>query len=127
MAQTRPIQRTIDALAALRAEPVSEPIGEIVERTEHHAISGADMGIGCTDGYINYKLKSAELYATALEKLPVGTKIYTAPQSAVPLTDERVAEIVGACTTDDNGYDIWCHGTLVARMVEAAHGIGEQQ
>ena len=45
---------------------------------------------------------------------------YVAPQRTwVGLTDEERAVIVEANTTDDHGYDIWCDGDGVARVVEA--------
>ena len=42
-----------------------------------------------------------------------------AQQQWVGLTDEERAVIVEANTTDDHGYDIWCDGDGVARVVEA--------
>ena len=44
-----------------------------------------------------------------------------APQKRewVGLTDEERAVIVEANTTDEHGYDIWCDGDGVARVVEA--------
>jgi hypothetical protein len=51
----------------------------------------------------------------------VGTRLYTTPpqRTWVGLTDEERAVIVEANTTDDHGYDIWCDGDGVARVVEA--------
>lgn len=37
----------------------------------------------------------------------------------VGLTEEEVEKIVDDNTQDDQGYDIWCSGKGVARLVEA--------
>ena len=45
---------------------------------------------------------------------------YAAPVRTKDLTDDEIAVIVDNCTSDDNGYDIWCDGHAVARAVIAA-------
>ena len=64
---------------------------------------------------------------TAMGRDHFGKPVYDKPAKREPLTDDEIAEIVDRHTTDDHGYDIWCDGKGVARAVERAHGIGEQE
>jgi len=94
---------------ALAKQEQGEPVAVIVEKTDSSRITGADFGVGCSDGFIKYSYKTAQFYPTGEktitnfdvtwnEVLEAGTLLYTTPQPAqkpwVGLTDDEVEIIV---------------------------------
>ena len=116
---------------------VGEPVAVIVEKTESSRITGADFGVGCSDGFIKYSYKTAQFYpigkktitnfdVTWNEVLEFGTLLYTTPQpSQKPLTDEAIATVYWGATGQSlrRQDNVLAHN--FARAIEAAHGIKE--
>lgn len=82
---------------------VGEPVAVIVEETGSSRITGADFGVGCSDGFIKYSYKTAQFYPTGEktitnfdvtwnEVLEVGTLLYTTQQ---PKQEQRKCDNCG--------------------------------